>query len=360
MTEVMQIGSKTIADFTYNNQKIDNVESFKYLGHTICKGKNIHKKMPEYIATQARKALFALQGHMKPSLGHISPPLAMKMFDSYVLPILEYNCTFWSSTVQIAEIEKIQIGYLKHILGVRRQTPTFGVYSDTGRFPLRIRQLLTTVNYWARIKNLPSNDILNKCLKIQQSLHNAGQNNWYSKLGKIMIEAGITNWSTVDTNLVIKEVRTKLYLNEQSKILNGIKDSDTFPKLRTYKLFKTNYCLEPYLNLNLSKKTYSNIARFRLSSHNLKIETGRHSRPKTPIEERICDKCGSNNVEDEMHCLLVCEANAIPRAELIDKVCNQIDNFNNLDKTNQFKLIMANKQPEIIQAVGSFLNKVMK
>ena len=176
--------------------------------------------MPEYIATQAQKALFAMQGRMKSSLGHIPPPLAIKMFDSYVLPILEYNCTFWSGAVEIPDIEKIQIGYLKNILGVRRQTPTLSVYAETGRFPLRIRQLLNTTSYWAKIKKLPSHDILHKCLKIQESLCNAGQNNWYSKLRKVMVEVDITDWQSLNPNQVINEVKLKLYTNEQTRILN--------------------------------------------------------------------------------------------------------------------------------------------
>ena len=359
-TKVMQIGPKTVSKFTYNNQVIDNVDTFKYLGHTISKQKNIHKKMPEYIATQAQKALFAMQGRMKSSLGHIPPPLAIKMFDSYVLPILEYNCTFWSGTTEIPEIEKIQIGYLKNILGVRRQTPTLSVYAETGRFPLRTRQLLNTSSYWAKIMNLPSHDILNKCLKIQENLHNAGQSNWYSKLEKVMIETDITDWQSSNPNWVTKEVKLKLYANEQTRILNGIKDSDKYPKLRTYKLFKTNYCLEPYLSLNLPRKTYVNIARFRMSSHNLKIETGRHNRPKTPVEERLCDKCDANKVEDEMHCLLICDDNAIARDELIGRVSSLITNFNSLDKTSQFEVLMSDKKPEVIHAIGSFLSKVMK
>ena len=59
--------------------------------------------------------------------------------------------------------------------------------------------------------------------------------------------------------------------------------------MRTYKLIKTTYCIKPYLTLNLPKKTYhnhDNIARFRVSSHNLKIEIGRHETPIVPLEEQ--------------------------------------------------------------------------
>ena len=110
--------------------------------------------MPEYLVTQAQKALFALQGKMKPCLGHISPALAIKMLDSHILPILEYNSMFWACNLQIPEMEKLQLGYLKNILNVRKQTPTLAVYAETGRFPLLIRQKLSTVNYWARLSKL--------------------------------------------------------------------------------------------------------------------------------------------------------------------------------------------------------------
>ena len=95
----------------------------------------------------------------------------------------------------------------------------------------------------------------------------------------IITDAKITDWQTIDPNMLVKEIKLNLYTNEQSRILKEINDSGKQPKLRTYKLFKTTYCLEPYLNLNLPKITYNNIARFRVSSHCLKIEMGRHETP---------------------------------------------------------------------------------
>lgn len=69
------------------------------------------------------------------------------------------------------------------------------------------------------------------------------------------------------------------YTKTQENILAEINVSTQQPKLRTYKLIKTDYRIEPYLLLNISKKIYNKIARFRTSSHNLRIETGRHERP---------------------------------------------------------------------------------
>ena len=105
---------------------------------------------------------------------------------------------------------------------------------------------------------------------------------------------------------------------------------------------------------------YNNIARFRVSSHNLKIETGRHDIPKTPVEERICEKCTSKEVEDEIHCLLTCSLHLGPRIEMINKVLTFIPDFNCLNKTEQFETILSSKEPAVIYALGNFLNEIMQ
>ena len=88
---------------------------------------------------------------------------------------------------------KIQIGYLKRILGVRKQTATLAIYAETGRFPLHVRQKVDIVNYWARLSALPQDDILHQGLKIQESLHARGQSYWYSNVIHFIHKCGITN-----------------------------------------------------------------------------------------------------------------------------------------------------------------------
>ena len=50
----------------------------------------------------------------------------------------------------------------------------------------------------------------------------------------------------------------------------------------------------------------TNITQFRISAHNLKIETGRHRRPaKIPLEDGKCETCGM--LQDVLHILMECE-----------------------------------------------------
>ena len=45
-------------------------------------------------------------------------------------------------------------------------------------------------------------------------------------------------------------------------------------------------------------------ARLVIGSHRLKVETGRCTRPITPVEDRLCDHC--QKLDDEYHFLLEC------------------------------------------------------
>ena len=71
--------------------------------------------------------------------------------------------------------------------------------------------------------------------------------------------------------------------------------------------------MEPYLTSNPRLSYIHTIARFRINSLTLEIETGRHRRPKVPVEERTCKICESNSVEDEQHFLIECLAPDIVR-----------------------------------------------
>ena len=46
------------------------------------------------------------------------------------------------------------------------------------------------------------------------------------------------------------------------------------------------------------------ISRWRLSCHDLKIETGGYAKPAIPRETRLCDVC--YEIEDEFHAIFIC------------------------------------------------------
>ena len=76
-------------------------------------------------------------------------------------------------------------------------------------------------------------------------------------------------------------------------------------KLRTYFFFRYHFEMEQYLFVikDFDKRRFLN--KFRISSHKLKIETGRFTRPLAPLEQRVCDHC-LMTIDDEFHFLMQC------------------------------------------------------
>ena len=81
------------------------------------------------------------------------------------------------------------------------------------------------------------------------------------------------------------------------------------------------------------------ITRWRLSSHPLYIETGRHRRPKILRERRLCIVC--DIIEDEFHTLYVCRAHQFIRTKYVDLLTTHasVDKLLNPQSLDEIKLV---------------------
>ena len=339
--------------FFFNNDALENVTSYKYLGHIISNSRRTHSMMYDHLATKAQCAMHALKERIKSTVGYLPPTISIKMFDTHILPILDYNSEIWFMNKQIDILEKIQIKFLKSLLGVRSQTSSIAVLGDTGRFPLIYRQQVSAIKYLDRLTSSDCPRLLSSCLDIQLSLSENDFPCWLSRLNKLINNLNINEKE-------ISAIILKLYEHAHNSMLADMRDTTKFPKLRTYSLIKTELCFEKYLNYNLPKCVYQSIARFRLSSHNLYIELGRHKRPYIPAELRICKRCDLNVIEDEYHCIISCSKWKDPRDKLLQVVLRFIDNFCVLAPHTQFIEIMTNKNRTIIYELGKFLDTILK
>ena len=68
--------------------------------------------------------------------------------------------------------------------------------------------------------------------------------------------------------------------------------------------FKSNYELEPYINLVSNKFEWSLIAKLRCDILQLNVELGCFN--QTRLEDCLCKICGKGFVEDEIHFVCVC------------------------------------------------------
>ena len=84
----------------------------------------------------------------------------------------------------------------------------------------------------------------------------------------------------------------------------------TIGQLRTYSKFQPSSMpgVVSYLVKDLSWSEKRLIAQIRTGNHKLRIETGRHCRPRLQPEFRVCLVCNTDQVEDEQHFIADCNA----------------------------------------------------
>ena len=123
------------------------------------------------------------------------------------------------------------------------------------------------------------------------------------------------------------------------------------PKLRTYKLFKTNFGTSDYVINVLNRYKRSLLARFRTGILQLRIETGRFNQVK--LDDRLCLVCNENVIEDEFHFLCVCSKYSTIREELFTKIITMDHNFQDLPLNDKFIFIMSN----YCEIAGCFIRK---
>ena len=116
-----------------------------------------------------------------------------------------------------------------------------------------------------------------------------------------MISLGLSTYFTEKRPVDLKLANEKILSLFNEQWYTSVQNS---PKLRTYKLFKTNFKTEQYIVLNLEKNERSMLAQFRCGILPLRVETGRFIGEN--VNQRICTFCDQEQIENETHFLVEC------------------------------------------------------
>ena len=72
--------------------------------------------MSNYVCDKAHNATFAALNKCYKGLGKITLKIDLKLFDIFVLPVIEYRREIWNYSREIVEIERVQLTFLKMLL----------------------------------------------------------------------------------------------------------------------------------------------------------------------------------------------------------------------------------------------------
>ena len=353
--------------FTLQQVELECVQHYKYLG-LIFSASGVFSHARQELYKKSLKGYYKLCKDVIRS--HPKITTSLHLFDHMIKPISLYSSEIWGTfnlksskfgndvlldrIYSDLEPDKLHMKITKFILGVNRKSSNFAVLSELGRFPIYISIVKDLLNYYFRIENMPEDSLLYKALQTSKDLDDKNHNSWYSSvrhLCKIIdLPSNFINFSKYKFRKCLlnclKVSYVKSWENAYSQNSQG--------KLRTYCQFKTSFCKENYLNILKNFDLRKAITKFRISSHRLKIETGRYS--KLEVHQRICDKCDLNKVEDELHFLIECPVYSKDRDLLFDLIFKECKIFYSLDMVNKIWLLNC-ESINILKQLGYFLSK---
>jgi len=356
-TNVMAIGTKEKDHtFKFGNDKVNMTDSYKYLGTVISNDKDMFKQNQVNLINKSNNAIYALNAYIKHTVGQLQPSLALKMFDVQISPVMEYASEVWFQNKKLNVLEKIHLGFLKNTLKTKMSTSTIVLYSELGRFPLAIKIKCRLLNYWKRVLGFDTSHPVKQAYDALCNMHNRGQTNWCTTLKAILQETNKMHlWNEQNiTERQFQQIKESLYKDFMTMTIEQINDSDSNPKLRTYKLFKHQFQFESFLSTPTNLNYALSLTKFRISSHNLAIETGRYTKPKTQIQDRLCIHCNHKEIETEQHFLLACPLYNEERILLMETLSLNIPQLDNLENDGKFILIMSNRDKQVTDALGKF------
>ena len=301
----------------YNGQDLEVVDNINYLG-TVFNYTGSFVLNNQYIIGKSLKAMNILLYNIKKV--ELCPEISLQLFDAFVGSILNFGCPIWGFS-KSKELERVQLKFSKQILGVRSNSSNAAIYGELGRFPLYIKRYVLILKYW--LKLLHTDNVILKRI-YQNSLErckSGSKNNWANKVKTLLDTFGFSDYwlyqNNIDETRFISIFETRLLDCFKQTWSSDIENNRVLKSL--YQYIKPNWGLENYIRILNTKQNRSALTKIRISSHNLRIESGRYGRQRIERSDRVCTVCNSGEIEDEYHFILICPAYSDFRKNYIRK-----------------------------------------
>ncbi len=220
---------------------------------------------------------------------------------------------------------------------------------------LKHHRHINILKFYSRLSELDSQRYASLAYHCLIKDADKGLSNWVSKARSLRAIYGIEDSDNLTTikmkvkNLFESEVLDKL----RSQVVDD-------KKLKLYSSFKQSFKFEPYLDFLHDYNIRSSLAKLRLSSHNLHIESGRFGKTTVPRSERLCPYCKMaklNLVENEVHFIMSCPLYKVQRKQMLGMIFQKFPNTAKLNEENMFFWLMSQEEKDVIESLGHFCNK---
>jgi len=353
-TKCMAFGDNCPLSLNFNGSKILQVDRYKYVGNilraTNMYSEDMFSENYNYLCDQARKALFALERKTK-GLGKLPPKLMLYSFDTLVKPILVYGSDVWGANkAGVAALDKVFLRFARCILGVKATTSNIITFGECGQMPPSATCTVSVISFMNRLVHLPDNALVKRVYNELNSLHLHGFRTWVTTVRELVLQYNLDiNLDPKVFKLKCKFVVNNSFKDKWTDELNNIQKN---PILRTYRQFKNEFQMEPYLDLVQNYKYRNALSCLRASSHTLSVEYGRHH--DIPLNMRLCSCC--LEIEDELHFVTNCKINLNERNSFYEKLVSIEPQFQTKSPIEKFVYLLSSTNPQILTWFGKYIH----
>jgi hypothetical protein len=330
---IFNSSSRDRPNLMYGTQRLEVKEEFRYLGMVFNRLGNFNKAADAWCGPM----LGAIQSIYKAAreVGvHQMPHAMLRLFQTFVVPYGMYASQIWGSnyihpdTVFKPNIQVRHLGFLKLLAGVKRSVAGDVLLSEMCQIPFQFYWLRSVCHFWNSTTTTNS-AVMRSIARADVYLSYSSDKCWSAAVVKAMDAypqlqgqaIGIlSNMNKFDVACV-GEAWKECFRRRLQQAGGDPRDPALGPngqrKLCTYNTYfrqegkGTWWNLPRHLNAGtaLAPDVVRNVARFRLGSHGLGVERGRHT--DTPWAERVCRRCAAHGtehsqVDDERHMVFEC------------------------------------------------------
>ena len=300
----------------FGDNVLQTATAISYLGITLSSN-GLMTQAQAKLADQANKACFLLHKRLS-KFKNMSVSVIMDLFDKYIGAILNYSCEVWGFH-NARDVEQVHLSFCKRVLGVKKTTQNDFVYGELERVPMSIERYIRVLNYWLKIVTGEKSALVSAVYQEGlRTIDDSCKYSWCRSVRTMLFQFGFGdawyNQGVGNVDVFCKCFRQRVYDIYKQGWTGRLCDST---RADFYRIYKDNFSFSAYLDIVDVKAHRIALTRLIVSSHSLRIESGRWERPVIPRNNRLCTQC--HKLDDEYHLLLECTLLQDLRNRLIPK-----------------------------------------
>ena len=302
--------------------RISRVTEYRYLGLVLHETRGLDYSIQPLISA-ARRATFSLISRCR-ALCLRDYSSLINLFDTFVRPIALYACEAWLPFLlppdrdrrrwyshSPLDLEKLQVLYLRSVLGVRDSTSIAAIYWETGRLPLTDYAFQQTCRYLARLQSLPSDTPARVAFFASSRLPlSKSKFSYFFRLQSLIRAYCGPNLAplTPSSRVAVDSLLDAAAQSFRDVLLTDLRSKGS--KSQFYLSLSSSFGPQPYLIHTRDPYGRTLISRLRLSSHDLAVELSRWQKPAPGLRQETsrCVRCPHRLEESEFHFLFECSA----------------------------------------------------